>query len=211
MSSGSPTSLFEIKTNIELDIEEEKPQCQEEQCKPVTSCEVECCKPEPVCCNFYCYWAIAFFALIVLLVINYFGNRCDNYKWFNRHVKDDCGWIAYGETMNLWWSIFVIGIAYAAIRLFGGSCGQKRTVNIVMFVVIGILAAIWSYTVFENRSQQAGFGLAIVLILLSLVWLWYSWKTDMCAGVIIILFIIWLIYVAAVNYNLTDGDHHHHH
>jgi len=172
----------------------------------------ECCTPEPVCCNFYHYWAIAFFAIIAILVLNYFGNRCDNYKWFNRQVKEesDCSWIAYGETLNLWWSIFIIILAYAAILLFGGSCGQRRTVNLVMFVVIAILAAIWSYTVFENRSQQAGMWLAIVLIILSIIWMWYSWKTNCKAGFLILLFVIFLIYVASVNYNLNDCDNKHH-
>lgn len=179
-----------------------------DKCKP--KCEPECCKPAQLPCDYFHYWAIALLAIIAIALVSYFGQRCHNYEKWNKQIKK-CDWVAYGETMNLWWSIFIVVLAYSALRLYGKSCGQKRTINLVMYVVILVLAAIWSYTVFENGSQQAGLALAVFALILTVIWIWLSWKTDMVAAFLLILFVIWLLYVIAVNWNLMDDDDDHHH
>lgn len=225
---SSPRSLFEIQTsdifqgeriddNILTTISvaatttvevgeacQSVPPCpQITKCEVVTNCcePIVCCKPEPVCPNIYHYWGIVLLALIAIFVINYIGNRCHNYDWFNKHIHK-CDWIAYGETMGLWWSILLILFAYAALRLFGGSCGKNRNILMILYVLILVLSAILVYSTFELRNFQTAFLIGILLIVIVLILLWYSWKVDYVATAFIILFIIWLIYFTVVNYNL---------
>lgn len=186
---SSPRSLFEI---IEQDefvlLESEEPMVEECNDEVVTECNDTC----------YCYnWLIILISLLAIFIIYYFGNRCDNNDWFDKHHNSS--WVAYSGTINLWWSILIIVLAYSALRIYCNSYGQTRNMLMIIYILLIVLSVIQVYSVLELRNYTVGFWLALLLILLSFVLLAYSWRIDQSASILIILFIIWLLYVCAVS------------
>jgi len=224
---SSPRSLFEIQASnmdilLEDKVEEQVQVIAIEETVPVVKAEIpkqeisdaKCgCNKDNSCackqddnCFHYWYFAIAFIALITIFIINYMGNRCHNYDWFNKHVnKEECAkWIAYGETINLFWSIVILILAFATIRLCGQSRGQERNILMVLYVLVLVLTIVQVYVTFEARNFKTGFLIGILLVILAIIFAWYSYRTDGTATVLIFVFILFAVYATAVDSQLCE-------
>jgi tryptophan-rich sensory protein len=173
-----------------------------EECPKVKDCE---CEKDDSCFHYW-YFGIVFLALVAIFIINYLGVRCHNYDWFNKHVdKEDCGsWIAYGETITLFWSILILILAFAAIRLYGQARGRERTILMSLYLLVLVLTVVQVYVTFEAKNFQTGFLIGILLVILAIMFAWYAYRSDSTSTVLIILYVLYAIYATAVDTQLYD-------
>ena len=206
---SSPRSLFEVSEIEEIDTVEVIDSEVLVEGKSIESCE-EVKHSAPTCavseshCHYH-QWLILIIALIAIFIIYYFGNRCDNNEWFNKHHH--CSWVAYSETINLWWSIMILVLTYIAIRLYSSSCGQMRSMLMILWLLLIVISVLQVWTVLELRNYAAGFWLSLLLLVLGFVLLAYSWKVDQVSSILIILILIWLLYVTAVTSTSDERCH----
>ena len=71
-----------------------------------------------------------------------------------------------------------------------------RYVLIYTFVINLILIIIWAAVFFSRRDPKTAFFVALLLILVTVWWIWLVWPIDQVAGTLLILYLIWLVYVA---------------
>jgi tryptophan-rich sensory protein len=64
-----------------------------------------------------------------------------------------------------------------------------------------LLVFLWVLVFFGARNLQAAFWILILLIIVVLIWIAALWNTDAYSAVLLIVYLIWLIFAAIVNWN----------
>lgn len=124
------------------------------------------------------------------------GSGADN-PWFAGLVKPDLmpdpsifppSWIIF---------YFMMGLAMAIVCSSWGA--RWRTLAIAAFVVQFLLNLAWSPVFFVAHNIPLALGIMFILLLAAAVTGFFFWKTRKNAGLLMVPYIVWLLFLSVLN------------
>ena len=117
-----------------------------------------------------------------------------------RHVycclRKPCYSLSFLVFLLLWCFMWVV-LATAGFLVWFDYCGwYGYTWQLSLFVVLAALTPLWFWCMFWSNKRQAATFLAVILLILSITLTVVFFIIDLCAGASILLYTIWLVYIA---------------
>lgn len=99
----------------------------------------------------------------------------------------------------VWTVLYILmGVGAARVYLEGAKVGKNRCLN--LYVVQLVFNFFWSLIFFNARAYGFAF-LWLLILLFFVIWMTFCfWKTDKLSGILQILYILWLLFAAYLNF-----------
>ena len=145
--------------------------------------------------HFWTYFSVAaIFALVSYMVIQ------NNMTFVNSLPKPK-----FSISLSVLYILFIIGFIILAYAGFMGNCyspnEMRKGGSNVFFVLYLFIFLTWVYTLFGKKDLKNAFFISIALFLITLLWIFWLWKTDRTAAYLMIYvliitgFITWMSYL----------------
>ena len=142
-------------------------------------------------------WIIILIVVLILILESYItsvGIKSDKYASLNKP-----SWQPAPIVFTVVWIILFAIIIYAWYK--GNKLlesGTRTTVN-VLFVINLFLNFLWVYVFFGQYQLTAGIVVLILLIISTIVLIWYLWKYAKTPAILLLLYLGWLFVALALN------------
>jgi benzodiazapine receptor len=142
-------------------------------------------------------WIIILIVVLILILESYItskGTQSDKYSSLNKP-----SWQPAPIVFSVVWIILFSIIIYAWYK--GNKLlehGTRTTVN-VLFAINLFLNFLWVYVFFGQYQLTAGVVVLILLIISTIVLIWYLWRYAKTPAILLLLYLGWLFVALALN------------
>jgi len=159
------------------------------------------------------FWGYFFLILIVIVVCLIFALPQGNMDIYNKLEKSS--WVAPAWVIPVAWFFFFIMLGHAALRSAVISGVKEldiipgielRGFSIVAFLLILLLQILWAYSMFDNVVLWPAFYFALLMLIISVLWLAVLWTDDRQTSISLLIFSSWAAYITALSYDLATKN-----
>jgi tryptophan-rich sensory protein len=148
------------------------------------------------------FWAYVVITVIVVLIIAMIA-----YDGYCLRPIDPQSPLGNASMFFVGGFISMLLIIWAAYRgHISALVDRYRYALIFTYVISLILIIVWGYLFFDQQNYKAAFLTSFVLILLTVWWIYILWPLDQIASSLLVLYLLWLIYLAYGSWWLICPD-----
>lgn len=152
---------------------------------------------------YHIFWTVlgAMIAWIISLAIS-----SQNIKsgYYDKVAVAKSNWIPNSSALLIIWFLAILFYGYASGRSYTADGSNRRAATLGLFVVQLILTILWFYFFFNAVNYQVAGIIAIIMLILVIVQIAYSWKFDRNAAWITILYAVWILIITIISWQLNS-------
>ena len=159
------------------------------------------------------FWAYFILVLIIVVISMTFSLPEGNMNVYNSLSKS--GWVIPAWALPIAWFFFYVLLAHAALRSANVSGIKQidiipgielRGFTILAFLAILVLQLLWTYAIFDTVTLWPAFYFALIMLVISTIWLAILWTDDRQGSISLLLFTVWSAYITAASYDLANRN-----
>lgn len=159
------------------------------------------------------FWAYFILVIIVIIISMTFSLPAGNTNIYKGFRKSD--WVIPAWALPIAWVFFYTLLGHAALRSANVSGIKKldiipgielRGFTIIAFLLILLMQILWTYAMFDAVTLWPAFYFALIMLIISTIWLMIMWTDDQQSSISLLLFTTWAAYLTAMSYDIAQKN-----